>query len=110
MPRVIKAPPHPDSPAVDIKTGRPTREWYVWFFELVAALLNRVGVTGSVTFAASTTAAVTFTTAESSASYQVHFASPEDNYFWATSKTTAGFTANAKNSTSATVGWEIIRP
>lgn len=108
--RAIKGIPNPDAPLVDLRTGRATQEWYARFSDLVSALLNRIPITGSVTFSASTTAAVTFTTPESSASYQVKFDFPEDNYGWATSRTVNGFTANAKTSTSATVGWEIIRP
>lgn len=66
-------------------------------------------VTGTVTFAAATTAAVAFTTAEPSANYNIHIDAPEDRRFWTTSKTTSGFTVNVSASSSATYGWTLVR-
>lgn len=108
--RAIPGAPGLDTDAaIDPKIGRISRRLYGFFADLIAALNNRVPITGTVTFAAATTAAVTFTVAEPADTYQVWFASPEDNFLWATSKTVNGFTANAKNSSSATFGWQIIR-
>lgn len=107
--RPIKGLPNPDAPVVDLVSGRMRQEWYARFSDLVAALLNRIPITGTVTFAAATTAAVTFDTPEADANYKIFYSSGADNYFWTTSPTTTGFTANAKTSTSATVGWQLIR-
>ena len=107
-----RLPAAPDSEtyvSVDRAAGRLSRDLYLFFVSLISALVNRVPVTGSVTFSAATTAAVTFSVAEANANYDVWFASPEDNFLWAVSKTTAGFTATAKNSTSATFRYLIIR-
>lgn len=109
MPRAIKGLPNHDAPAVDMITGRLRHEWYARLTELVAALLNRIPITGSVTFAASTTAAVTFDTPEADANYDVWYAAGADNYFWTTSKATTGFTVNSKTSNSATIRWMLIR-
>lgn len=108
--RAIPAPPGLDTDvSIDPKAGRIARRLYSFFADLIAALNNRVPITGSVTFAAATTAAVTFDKPEAADTYKVFFDSPEDNFLWATSRTTTGFTANAKNSTSETFGWQIIR-
>lgn len=104
----IPLAPGPDTDAGD-ERGKLSRVLWRFLSELIAALRNRVPITGSVTFSAATTAAVSFTVAEPDANYSVWFASPEDNFLWATSKTVNGFTANAKNSTSATFRWQLIR-
>lgn len=104
LPRV----PNPDAEIAEAG-GHPTRDWLRFFYELIAALTNRVPVTGSATFAAATSVAVTFTTAEAAATYDIFVAAADDNYHWASSKATTGFTLNAKNSTSVTVRWQLIR-
>lgn len=109
MPRQIRGLPKESAAVSDTLSGRMRHAWYTWFSDLVAALLNRLPITGSVTFAASTTAAVTFATPEADANYDVWYASGADNYFWTTSKSVSGFTANAKTSNSATVRYQIIR-
>lgn len=109
MARQFPTVPNPDVEIADVRTGHPRRHWLTFFYDLRTALLNRVPVTGSVTFSAGTTKAVTFTTAEADANYDIWYASPEDNFLWTTSKATTGFTANAKNSSSATFRWQLIR-
>lgn len=108
MPRSLPALPHPSSPITD-STDRVTREWYDKLDELVKALLNRVPVTGTLSFAAATTTTVTFGTPESDANYDVWFAAPDGKTYWASSKTVNGFTANASSSVTATVRWQLIR-
>lgn len=66
-------------------------------------------VAGTKAFVASTTAAVTLPWTQQDAAYNVSIDSGADNYFWVTSKTTTGFTINAKTSTSETVGWTVVR-
>lgn len=94
---------------------RWTLDWYNWLVALIAdytALITAANarvVTGSATFVASTTVAVTLPSTQVNTSYAIVYDSPEDNYFWTTSKTTTGFTANAKTSTSAIVRWTLIR-
>lgn len=108
MARSFPGVPNPDT-EIAKPDRHPTQDWMRFFYDLMAALKNRVPVTGTATFAASTSVAVTFATAEADANYRVYFAASDDNYHWATSRATTGFTANAKNSTSVTVGWQIIR-
>jgi hypothetical protein len=107
---------------------RWTRDWYNWLGDLIrdyraahqanstdisalqtaVATLQSDVATGIVTFAAGTTA-VGVIDPQPDTNYAVLYDSPEDNYFWTTSKTAANFTANAKISTSATVRWVIVR-
>lgn len=108
MARTIPAPPAPAAAIAD-KDGKPTQEWVAFFNELYNALVNRIGVTGSVTFAASTTATVTFTTPEADANYSVMFDPVDSTRYWATSRTTTGFTANANVSNSNTVRYMLVR-
>lgn len=104
----IPLAPGPDTDAGDDR-GKLSRVLWRFLSELIAALRNRVPITGTATFAAATTVAVSFTTAEPSAAYHVNIDGGENKTFWVTSKTTTGFTINASASTSATVGWELIR-
>lgn len=111
MPRTIPSVPNPtvDLIEADAKTPVASRVWFRWFSDLYAALVNRIPVSSTVTFTAGATKAVVFTTAEADANYSITYSSPEDNFLWTTSKTTAGFVANAKNSSSATFNWTLIR-
>lgn len=106
--RTIPAPPAPAA-AIAEQDGRPTQIWVAFFNELYNALVNRIGVTGSVTFAAATTAAVTFATPETDANYSVYFEENANRNYWASSKTTTGFTANASASNSDTVKYMLVR-
>lgn len=108
MPRTIPAPPAPAAAIAD-KDGRPTQTYVGWFNELYNALYNRIGVTGTVTFAAATTATVTFATPEADANYRVYFEENANRNYWASSKTTTGFTANASASNSDTVSYMLVR-
>jgi hypothetical protein len=108
MSRTVPSAPHPASQAVD-GSQRLTREWRDWLDKFVSALQSDAPLTGTVTFAAATSAAVTFTTPELTTSYNVALDSPENKTFWITSKTTTGFTINASSATSATVGWTVVR-
>lgn len=108
MARVIPSLPHPSSPTVD-QSDRMTREWYDKLDELVKALQQRIPLAGTVTFAAATSAAVTFTTAEPNSAYNVLIDAPENRTVWITSKSTTGFTVNVSSSSSATYGWVIVR-
>lgn len=110
MPKNLPAAPDSNTfVSVDQAAGRMSRDLYLFFVGLISSLVNRLPVTGSVTFSAATTATVTFGVAEADANYSVFFMPEADNYLWATSKTTAGFTANAKTSNSATIRWALIR-
>lgn len=108
MSQNVPDPPHPDSVLAD-QAFRMAWEWREWLGKFVRSLQFNSAQTGTVTFAAATTAAVTFTNAEPSTSYNVTFDSGENKTFWATSKATTGFTANASSSSSATVGWTLHR-
>lgn len=103
------APSHDTDASQDRRAGRISTTLFRFFSDLIRALNNRTVISGTVDFSAATTAAVTFSVAEPSADYRVTFSAADDNYHWATSLTVNGFTANAKNSTSATVGWHIHR-
>lgn len=108
MPRQIKAPPNHDA-AIAGPGGLPTREWYAHFSDLYTALLNRIPITGSATFVAGTTVAVTFATPEPDANYRIYVSPDANRTYWATSETTSGFTLNASASNSDTVGWLLMR-
>lgn len=101
--------PNPNVAIVGEKTTRPTIDYFRFFTRLVNALANRLPITGSATFAAATTATVTFSTPEKDANYDVWFSPPDSKTYWASSKTANGFTANASSSVSATVRWQLIR-
>lgn len=64
---------------------------------------------GSCTFAAATTCAVTFTTNESDANFDI-FIDPPANIgaVFTTAKGTTGFTINAATSNSSTVRWFLV--
>jgi hypothetical protein len=108
MPRQIKAPPSHDA-AIIGASGLVTREWYSWFVDTYNALLNRLPITGTATFSAATTVAVTFATPEPSADYRVYLSGDANRTYWASSEATTGFTINASASNSDSVGWAIIR-
>lgn len=65
---------------------------------------------GSVTFASSGTAIVTFSTAEGNGNYEIFPGATINEAFWVTGKGTAGFTMHSSNgSSTATIGWLLIR-
>lgn len=108
MPLNLPRVPNPDVDVVDARR-KATNDFYRFLMNLITALLNRVPVTGSVTFAAATTATVTFATPEANDDYDIWAASPSSKTYWATSKATTGFTLNASASSSETVRYLLIR-
>ena len=64
---------------------------------------------GSCTFAAATTCAVTFGTAQSDTSYKIQLGCNANKTFYWSSKTTGGFTINGSSSGSDTCDWWITR-
>jgi len=67
-------------------------------------------LTGSVSFFTQSSVPVTFATAEDSNDYIILFDGGVNETFFATSKTTTGFTANSSNASStATLNWVLIR-
>lgn len=108
MSRQVPSPPHYDSGLID-RAMRMTREWYDWVDKFFRAINYNTPLTGTATFAAATSAAVTFDTAEAGTSYNIHIDSPANLTFWVTSKATTGFTINSSSSTSVTVGWTLTR-
>lgn len=64
---------------------------------------------GSVTFASSTTATVTFPNAEVDGNYYVALGPQANKTFWVSGKGTSGFTINASSSSSDTVEWIMVR-
>jgi hypothetical protein len=103
--------PHPNSEAVGavVLQGKKAfvfvREW----FQALAVMARATPVTGTVTFSAATTAAVTLAVPETDTSYSIMYDAPEDRRVWTTSKTVSGFTANVSASSSATYGWTLVR-
>jgi hypothetical protein len=63
---------------------------------------------GTKTFAASTTAAVSFGVTLPSTSYQIMLGPNANKTFWWSAKTTTGFTLNASGSSSDTVDWWVV--
>jgi hypothetical protein len=107
--RTLPILPHASAPIVGDKEGRVAREWYAKLDDLLVALRSRLPITGTVTFAAATSAAVTLTEAQPDTDYNVHIDAPEERTAWVTAKTTAGFTINVDTSSSAEYGWTLIR-
>jgi hypothetical protein len=70
---------------------------------------NPQTLAGTVTFSASTTAAVSFSIAQTSSNYIVTLEASDNKTYWVTSKATSGFTINASSATSATIGWRVTR-
>lgn len=101
--------PTPNVVIVAEKSTRPSLDYFRFFSTLLQVLLNRLPVTGTASFAAATTATVTFGTPEANANYDVWFAAPDGKTYWASSKSTTGFTANASASVTADVRYQIIR-
>ena len=64
---------------------------------------------GTVSFAAATTAAVTFGTAEPNASYFIALGGNAAGFCWITGKGTAGFTVNCSVANSNPTDWILIR-
>lgn len=99
--------PHPSTPVAE--QAPFTREWFDSLDKLYRALQQRIALTGTATFSAATTKAVTFTTPEVDTSYNVTIDSPANLTHWVTAKATTGFTINASASNSNTVGWTLTR-
>lgn len=108
MSQNVPDPPHPDSVLAD-QAFRMAWEWREWLGKFVRSLQFNSAQTGTVTFAAATTAAVTFTNSEPSANYNVSVEPPEDRRWWITSKTVSGFTLNVSSSSSAIYLWTVFR-
>jgi len=89
----------------DARTKLQDTSWYRFFRRLLA----RSPVSGAETFSAGTTVAVTLAIPLPDTEYNVLIDAPENKQFWTTSKTATGFTLNASSSTSATVGYTIVR-
>lgn len=112
MSRNVPLPPHPSSVAAEMITGslRFAREWYDWFITFAKAVVFNTPLTGTATFASSTTVSVTFTTPELTANYLVIVERDSTSRSYAVgSKTTTGFTITSTASTSATVNWILHR-
>ena len=99
--------PHPSSALVDPAASLDviSNEW--WGF--LTSLYDRSPVTGTVTFAAATTAPVTFAVPELNTDYNVVIEAPEDRRVWVTAKTTTGFTLNVSAASSGTYGYTMMR-
>lgn len=108
MTRVIPKPPHPLTPVVGA-SGEFERVWFGFLSESADALRHRMPITGTATFAAGTTVDVTFDTAEPNANYRVLIEPTENKTFWVSNKATTGFRLNASASSSATLGWVLVR-
>lgn len=105
--RPVPQPPHASVALVPQLLAET--DWYNWFLLFAKAVLHNTALTGTATFAGGTTAAVTFTTPEPTANYNVITEAPEDRRVWITSKTTTGFVINVSAASSATYTWTVIR-
>lgn len=108
MSRAIADPPHPSHGLV-VASLHMARVWTDWLRKFVPAIRHNTPITGTVTFAAATSAAVAFDTAEASTDYNVMVEPPEDRRWWITSKATTGFTINVSSSSSAVYTWTVVR-
>lgn len=108
MTRAVPRPPHPQSQVVS-PPGIATREWLQFFDEMSRVLQERLAVCGTAEFSASTTKDVTLDVTLPDTNYNVTIDAPENKTFWVTNKATTGFRINASSSSSATVGWTLVR-
>jgi hypothetical protein len=104
----IRRVPHPSEKVAE-PNGLMTRVWWSALDSLVRAIIDHMPLTGTATFAADTTVAVTFADEEASTNYNVIIEPVDNRTYWVTNKTTSGFTINADASNSDTVGWTIVR-
>lgn len=110
MSRTVKPPPHPASQLLDPQLpDRMSREWSDWVHEFAKTAQFNTPLTGIATLTATTSVVVSFTTAEPSVAYQIHYDAPDDRRLWTTSKGTASFQINSNISTTVTVGWSLLR-
>lgn len=107
MTRPVAVLPHPTSEVVTAVRNIlvMSREWY----SRLLAIVDRVPVTGTATFAAATTVAVTFASPELSTDYMIVVEPAANRTYWPSSKTVTGFTLNASASNSDTVNWALLR-
>ena len=111
VPITPTAPDLPDPPAqYDKQYHTQVNNVLRLFFNSVTTgvrflLLTQVG--GSVTFAASATATVTFTTVQPNALYHIALGGNAAGYCWYTNKATTGFTVNCSAANSNTTDWTI---
>lgn len=64
---------------------------------------------GTATFVAATTVAVTLTKNQPNTDYRISLGPQSNNTFWITSKTVSGFTINASASNSSSIDWSVVR-
>lgn len=74
------------------------------------ALLGQafIGQSGTATFAAATTVAVTFAQPLASTAYKVLLGGNAAGYVWPTAQATTGFTLNCSASNSNSTDWAVI--
>jgi hypothetical protein len=77
------------------------------FFDVNVLGAFRNSYSGTATFAAATTVAVTFATAAPTNVYRVKHGGNAAGYVWPTAKTTTGFTLNCSASNSNATDWEV---
>lgn len=97
--------PHPNSAIADGDSGFIGQTW----FKSLRDAYDLLPKSGTVTFAAATTAAVTFDKAERDTNYTILTEAPENRTVWITAKTTTGFTMNVSAASSATYNWVLVR-
>lgn len=75
----------------------------------VRNIVGQVGaISGTATFASAASAAVTFVTAQATATYRVYVDVPDFIPYRITSKTTTGFTIQLGTLFTGTVGWDVL--
>lgn len=72
-----------------------------------STLYNIGSLSGTATFSAATTCAVSFSYTRPNANYKIALAPQDNKTYWITSKSTTGFTINASGSTSASIDWML---
>ncbi len=101
----------PRAPATDvgILEGQPESRLSPSFYDFFVDLEQSSVRAGQATFAAGTSIVVPLSPQEISANYLIYVEATENNTFWVTGKQQDQFTINAATSTSATVGWTLVR-
>ena len=91
------------------QVSAPNGAWYIGVQSISQTATEAKNLRGTATFAAATSIAVTFGTAEPDASYFIALSGNAAGYCWVTAKGTGGFTINCSASNSNTVDWHLIR-
>ena len=102
--------PYPNDPLPFRESIPRTSVWGVWLLKLMRLLNKAAQFSGTVTFPAANTVAVTFDHTEPDTNYFIALGGNANETFYWQTKTTTGFTARSSNAASAAIlNWIVSR-